>query len=684
MVALTAATIGSGAIVADKFVRHSGTGTPGPLLSLTAATRAASTIYADDGHTVIGVDQGPENSVPVDISQISPILQSAVLDTEDERFYQHGGMDIPSTIRALVSNASSSGGLQGGSTIAQQLVKQTEGNQRTVGRKVKEAVIASRLEKHYPKSAIFNSYLNAIYLGEGAYGMQAAALAYFGVGANQLSISEAALLAGMIQNPNGYNPVFNPHNAHDRRHQVLSRMLHYGTINQAQFDQADAAPLPNHINKPPAPPPDPSGQIGYYLSDVNGFLLTSTQSPLPGPPVNTQLPSWTKSQRYQELYEGGLHIYTNLNIHQEALATTAVASLGGVERGGQTGAIVAINPANGAVTATATGLGYNKSQYDLTTAQHLPGSGFKLFSLLAAYAQGLNTNDQINGNQPCNVKYPVIGNTGPIHNDEQGSGGIETLTAATAQSVNCAFMRLGAVVGLQNIVHWANLLGVNPPGDFKGYGKPPQCTQYCADLVIGAEEGVSQVQMADAYAAIDAGGVYHPYSYINHITNVANQPIYNGMQPGAQVVPQTIAQEVLTDLQAVTQSGTGVGFSSAGGQPVAGKTGTATNGADLWWNGFTPQLEATAWVGNPTHDQANYGFNQQGKDVIPAWMNFMAGAVAGAPAAQFTSPPAGAFGPSTLINAAEAPGSAPPAANAGPSGAGGSGAAPSKPPKKHG
>ena len=682
MVALTAAAIGTGAIVADKFVRNSGAGTPAPLMSLTSATKAASIIYADDGHTVIGVDQGPENSVPVDISQISPILQAAVLDTEDERFYQHGGMDIPSTIRALVSNASSSGGLQGGSTIAQQLVKQTLGNQRRISRKVKEAVIASRLEKHYPKSAIFNSYLNAIYLGEGAYGMQAASLAYFGKGANQLTIDQAALLAGMIQNPNGYNPVNDPNNARARRHQVLTRMLHYGTINQAELDQADAAPLPTHINKPPAPPPDPSGQIGYYLSDVNGFLLTSTQSPLPGPPVNTQLPTWTKSQRYQELYEGGLHIYTNLNIHQEALATTAVASLGGVERGGQTGALVAINPTNGAVTATASGLGYTKSQYDLTTAQHLPGSGFKLFSLLAAYAQGLNTNDQINGNQPCNVKYPVIGNTGPLHNDEQGSGGIETLTAATAQSVNCAFLRLGAVVGLQNIVHWANLLGVNPPGDFKGYGKPPQCTNYCADLVIGAEEGVSQVQMANAYATIDDGGVYHPYSYINHIDSVSGQNIYNGLQPGSQVVPPVIDQEVITDLESVTQSGTGAGFGDAGGHPIAGKTGTATNGADLWWNGFTPGLEATAWVGNPTHDQANYGFNQQGRDVIPAWMNFMTGAVAGMPPTQFSSPPAGAFGPSTLINAPEGPGSAAPAAA--PTPAGGSTGGKQPPAKKHG
>ena len=217
-------------LIGDGLVHNAASAQQMPLPPLGSTLQEGSTVYAADGTTVLAVLQASQYRKPVDLRQVSKTAITAVLDTEDRRFYLHGGFDIPSTIRALAADSSGSG-IQGGSTITQQLVKQLYlTSQRTVSRKIKEAVIADRLEREYSKDQILQAYLNTIYLGNGAYGIEAAANVYFGVHASQLNLAESALLAGLIQNPSGYDPILDPADARTRRAEVISRMLHYGDV----------------------------------------------------------------------------------------------------------------------------------------------------------------------------------------------------------------------------------------------------------------------------------------------------------------------------------------------------------------------------------------------------------------------------------------------------------------------
>jgi membrane peptidoglycan carboxypeptidase len=282
------------AAAGNGLLHHTATADAVPLPPLgSQVALGGSTVYAADGTTVLAVLHASQDRKPVALAKVSKTLIKAVLDTEDHRFYLHGGFDIPSTIRALAADSSGSGGVQGGSTIAQQLVKQTYlSSTRKISRKIKEAVLADRLERKYTKDQILQAYLNTIYLGNGAYGVEAAANVYFGEHASQLNVPQSALLAGLIQNPSGYDPILNPADARTRRGQVLSRMLHYGDITAAQSAAAGRTPLPTAIVQPSV-----SGdQISdYYVQQVQTTLL-GAGSPLGG----------TYDQRYQALFEGGL------------------------------------------------------------------------------------------------------------------------------------------------------------------------------------------------------------------------------------------------------------------------------------------------------------------------------------------------------------------------------------------
>ncbi len=648
--------------IASGFFSNVSSATPVPLAGLYSVPDVPSTIYAADGTTVLAVEQGPINRKPLtQLSQISPILQQAVLDTEDARFYQHGGFDVPSTIRALVSDTSATGGTQGGSTIAQQLVKQTYlTSERSLTRKIKEAVLADRLEKKYSKPQIFLAYLNTIYLGEGGYGIEASAEQYFNESASQLTVPQAALLAGLIQDPTGYDPVQHPAAAQARRAHVLARMVAYHTITQQQADAANQAPMPTTVTKASSAN---GTKDGYYVDAVKNFLLNSPASPLGN----------TYSERYNALFEGGLHIITNLDPREQSLGETAVATQIDQVAGphGDTGAMVAIEPGTGKVRAIVGGPTYSRTnQIDLATqAQRQPGSGFKLFTLLAAYQQGISPNDTIDGSGPCRVDFPSAGGfTQPIANAEGGSG-VMTIHDATVNSVNCAFMRLASVVGLPNIVHQANLLGL--PETFKNFGSPPQCPNYCPGLVIGGSEGVTVQEMADAYATIDDNGVYHAPSYIDHITSAQGATIYNGAQPGKQVVPVDVDHEILADLEGVVQSGTGTP-AQLGAQPAAGKTGTTDNGVDAWFNGITPQLAATVWMGNPSgavpmrYGPSGLVFGATFS--APAWKAFMAPAVSVTPVTQFPPYTDAQAPPGKFISVAGQVATGPPPAPAGQTG----------------
>lgn len=571
------AVVMSGAVVAfaaiiGNAIHHSASAQELPLPPISSRLQEGSTVYAADGKTVLATLSGPEFRKPVDLDQIAQPMVTAVLDTEDHGFYVHGGFDITSMVRALVHDSSGSG-LQGGSTIPQQLVKQLYlSPAQNLTRKIKEAVLADRLEQQYTKKQILQAYLNTIYLGNGAYGAEAAAETYFDEPASKLDMAQSALLAGMIQDPSGYDPILQPAAARQRRSEVLDRMVVYHDITPAQAAQAKNVPLPT-VTPPPAQQDTISN---YYVQEVRNELLA------PGSPLGS-----TYSERYDALFEGGLQIYTNLDPAMQAAAEQAVATDTPQNSGGFQEGLVSIDPATGAVRALVGGTGTANSQFDIMTqGRRQPGSGFKLFTLLAALQQGDSPYDTVDSQGPCAIKFPGDNDlvTHPINNDDGPGGGVINLVTATAQSVNCAYIRLAHEVGLPAVISMAHSLGISET-------IPPY-----PSIVIGAV-AVHPIEMAGAYAAVADGGVYHKPSFINRVVDRSGTVIYTGGDPGRRVVSEQVAAEADVALRAVVQEGTGTAAELYNRQ-VAGKTGTTNNNVDAWFNGFTPQLESTVWIGN--------------------------------------------------------------------------------------
>jgi membrane peptidoglycan carboxypeptidase len=617
-VVLVGGIVGIGVVV-HGIVHATADATEIPLPPLTDKPLNGSTIYADDGTTVLAVEQADKLRVPVELSQVPKVLIQAVLDTEDAGFYTHGGLDVRSAIRAA-ANDSSGSSLQGGSDITQQLVKQIYvGSERTLSRKVKEAVLADRLQQKYSKNQILDAYLNTVYLGSGAYGMEAAANVFFNEDVSKLTLPQAALLAGNIQNPSRYDPISDPTAARIRRSEVLTRMVKEHSITQVQADAANVSPLPTSTTTLP------TAQVGTlyydYVQQVVRQLLA------PGSPLGA-----TKQERYNALYEGGLKIVTDLDPTLQNDAVAAVTQDTPANTGGFEEALVSIDPSTGKVRALVGG----GTQFDVATqGGRQPGSGFKIFTLLAALEQGYSINSSVDATAPCAIAFPPSA-TGtpysdddlvpplgkPAENDEgPGSGGETTIANSTAQSYNCAFLRIAHEIKLTSVISMASQLGINA----KTLSAVPA-------MVLGADPA-SPVQMAGAYAAVADGGVFHDPTYIDHIVDRTGTTIYTGQAQAKQVVSATTAAEATTAFRDVVTEGTGV---SAGvtGHEVAGKTGTASGPVDAWFNGFTPQLATTVWMGNPVSETKMvvdgaevYGATYPAK----TFKDFMTAALAGQP-----------------------------------------------------
>ncbi|HEX4863379.1 MAG TPA: transglycosylase domain-containing protein [Acidimicrobiales bacterium] len=606
-------------------IHHAASATIPPLAALDSTPLGGSTVYADDGRTVLAVLTASQTRTPVALKQVAPVMVTAALDTEDHRFFIHGGFDIPSIARAMAADSSGSGGLQGGSTIAQQLVKQTYlTSERKLSRKVKEAVLADRLERHYSKDQILQAYLNTIYLGNGAYGVEAAAKTYFGEHASQLTLPQSAMLAGLIQNPSGYDPILQPADSRQRRAVVLDRMRHYGDITPAQEASANASPLPTSVILPPVQADQVSD---YYVGQVVSELL-GAGSPLGG----------TYDQRYQALFEGSLQIYTNLDPATQASAENAVTHDTPANNRGFQEAMVAVDPTSGKVRAMVGGSNFNQDHFDvITQGTRQPGSGFKLFTLLAALQKGYSIFDTLDGQSPCAINFPTDHDlvTHPAHNDEGDAGaGVLTLQQATALSVNCAFIRLAHEVGLSNVISMAHSLGIS--SDLPAY----------PSIVIGSS-AVHPIELAGAYATVANGGVYHRPTFIDHIVDRSGSTIFIGADPGHRVLPQQIAQEATVALQSVIQFGTGAA-ATLYNRPAAGKTGTTDNTVDAWFNGFTPQLEATVWMGSghaevPMVDVGGVAQVYGGTFPAVTWRDFMSSALANQPVLGFAPPDYGSL-----------------------------------------
>ena len=567
-----------------------------------------STILAANGDT-IAVLHGPENRIPVKISQVSPVMKTAIVDIEDSRFYTHHGIDFRGLARAAFKDTD--GAQQGGSTITQQYVKNvllytadtseaaSAATDRSIARKLREARLAVALEQRWSKDQILEGYLNIAYFGHGAYGIGAAAKRFFGTTVDQLNLDQSALLAGMVQSPSATDPLEHPKAAFDRRNVVLTRMQELGHLTAAQ--RAFAAALPLGLN-PVAPPPtaDPC------LVSTASFFCDWVRSKLLADPALGD----TQALRDQRLLEGGLVIRTTLDPAVQAAAQQAVDST--VEQSNKvTVAEAIVQPGTGNVLAMAVnkpyGTGPGQTTIPLPAKPALqPGSTFKVFTLTAALAQGLPLSTTINS-PACYVSQIYIkppGGTQPLPDCKNGftnadvaEAGNFNMVNGTWNSVNTFFIQLEERVGVKSVADMAVRLGVpasrlttkqaNVYADPNAYGS----------LTLGSIE-VSPLDMAGAYATLAAGGLRCESRGVLSATAPDGKAISLTAAPACQrVISKEVADTVTSVLEGVITRGTGYPNASLYGRPAAGKTGTTDDHVSAWFVGYTPQLSAAVEVG---------------------------------------------------------------------------------------
>ncbi len=529
-----------------------------------------TTLYASDGHTVLAVLRGSQARVIVPSQDISPWLKHAIVAIEDKRFYDHRGVDVRGIVRAAWSDLTG-GRVEGGSTITQQFVKNTiNGNAPTLTRKLKEAALAWKLEQVWSKDRILTAYLNTIYFGNGAYGVQEACKVYFGHGATQVTPAEAALLAGIPENPSLYDPVAHPTLARDRRNLVLKEMYLQHYIDRDGYRAGIGAPMPRPQN---IRLPSSQGQAAPYFANY----------------VTNQLESaYGKSGK--KVYGGGLKVTTTIDLGLQALARKAIAKVLPPSVG-PTAALVSIDVRSGDVVAMVGGRNYHQSQFNLATqGERQPGSAFKAFVLAAALKAGISPATTL-------VSGPVSIDTGGrvwnVNNFEHESLGPIDLSTALAYSDNTVFAQLTNLVGPANVASAANEMGITTP------------LQPYFSIGLGAEPA-TPLEMARAYETLADGGYRIDSSLfgnqplaIESVTDSHGKTV-NNYSKEMKVPWLANGNAAIEDqlLQGVVQYGTGTA-AQLPDWPVAGKTGTTENFGDAWFVGFTPDLVTAVWVGYP-------------------------------------------------------------------------------------
>ena len=522
-----------------------------------------STVYANDGTTVLAEFQ-IENREPVDsLDAISPFLVDATVATEDSRFYEHNGVDLFGIARAVISNLFG-GELEGASTITQQLVRNTllsdEARDITLKRKVREAALALEMEQLYTKDEILLMYLNTINYGDGCYGIEAASQHYFSKHASELTLPEAATLAGIPQSPSYLNPVYYPDACQNRRNSVLTRMVSYGAITEEQQDEATNTPLTLELT-------DAQGNNGIYLYP---YFTSYVRDVL--------LEQYTTA----EIFAGGLKIYTTLDIDMQDAAEAACEEQCDSMDDAYECALVAVDPNTGFIKALVGGKDFEKEQFNIAVQKGRPtGSSFKAFTLTAAISAGISPSTKVNCTSPATITGKRIENFANINY------GVRTIASMTAVSSNTGFARLQQEVGTQNVIEMARRLGVKK-------ADLPAVTS----LTLGVAD-ITPLEMAQAYGTLASGGIYHEAVPIERIVDKHGNEIYKAETEGERVIDSSIAGAVTDVLQGVFYGeGTASGYALADGRPVAGKTGTSEDFRDHTLIGYTPQLVCATWIGD--------------------------------------------------------------------------------------
>jgi len=523
-----------------------------------------SFVYAANG-SLLGSIPAERNRTPVPLAKVSPWMAKATVAIEDHRFYEHGGVDYEGIARAAWKDLRAGHVVQGGSTITQQLVRNLYiSKERTFKRKIKEACLAIRLSRARSKDWILSQYMNQVYYGNHAYGIEAAAQTYFSRHAKTLTLAQSALLAGLPQAPSIYDPLHRPGAARARRDEVLRAMLTYGDITQVQYDQA-------------------VGQKNLLLRP--GRLYTQIREPYFFSYVRDQL---IAEYGANTVRSGGLRVDTTINPSLQVAARKAIRDTLYL-RTDPAAAVVSINPANGAIRAmTAVTPGRYGNQFNLASqARRQPGSTFKTFVLTAAVNEGMNPDTTYYTSAPFHYQPDPYTPAWDVQTYDHTYSGSISVHSATLASDNTVYAQLTLDVTPEKVAQMAHLLGIRSHLD------PVPAMGLGADAISPLEE-------ASAYATLAAGGIYSKPMAITKVV-LANGKVDTdagwGQPDRRRVISDGVAYEVTKILEDNVLQGTGVG--AYFGRPAAGKTGTTDNHADAWFSGYTPQLETTVWVGYP-------------------------------------------------------------------------------------
>lgn len=571
-----------------------------------------SKVYALDG-TLLTEFHAAENREIIPFDKMSDNIKNAVVAVEDKRFYEHTGVDYKRIIGALIADIRSGTAAQGASTITMQYVKNVYFSpEKTLRRKINEALIAIQIERNYTKDKILEMYLNTIYFGSGAYGVEKASQIYFGKHASDLDIAQAALLAGLIRAPEVYNPFNNIDKAKVRRNIVLKLMYDQDKITKEQYLKALSTEI--ILNKE---------SINSDLSNQNRTAPYFIDF------VKQQL--YEKKFTDRDVFKGGLRIYTTLDLSLQKKAEEAIKTIFPQDPGPSYG-LISVDPNNGYIYALVGGKDYNKNKFNvITQGKRQPGSIFKVPVLMESIRQHLSPNDKYNPNGPITIDMPsgpdwVVENYG----NERFDTNEMTVIDATIHSVNVVYAQLIMKVGAKNV---EKLLS-----DMEIYdiGSNP------AIALGGLENGISPLDVSKIFSTLANNGIYRQPVCILKITDSVGNVLYeyNPDLNKKVILDEPSAYYTTKILQRVITEGTGKRANI--GRPAAGKTGTTSDYRDAWFGGYTPELTTVVWMGylesNKPMEKIDSRTVVGGSFPAEIWREFMSAALKDKPISEFKSP----------------------------------------------
>jgi membrane peptidoglycan carboxypeptidase len=564
-------------------------------LNLNVQQEQTSYLYDGGGRLLTTFEAGVDRT-SINFNQMPQVLLQAVIAAEDEDFYEHSGVDLMAIIRAGWANLTGGEIEQGASTITQQYVRNVfpeVGTEVTIERKIKEILLAIKLERALPKNEIFRRYLNTVYLGKGAYGVEAAAETYFGINAGQLDLPQAATLAGVISGPEIFNPVDNPQEALGRRNWVFDRMIERGFVTEEQVARFREDRIET---VDPRQPWAQKRETAYYIDYARRYLEDNYGG---------------------RTFTGGLTVRGTLNREWQDAAVRAVEQNLSLEPGTPQAALVAVDVSNGEVRAMVGGKNFARQHVNLATGDggtgRQSGSSFKPFTLMAAIEQGISLNTTFNG--PAQVDLSDEGCPGwEPGNYSDSSQGTMSLVGATAGSVNTIFAQLVVEVGPENVADLARRMGIRSPLVLEGGHVP-------CSITLGTLE-VTPLEMTEAYATFASGGVRHPATPVHVVKDADGNVLEKNRRKGRRVLDENEALQAVYAMENVVCCGTGTVANDGIEYEVFGKTGTTDDDSDVWFCGSSTQVAACVWVGHPEGRVPMYGATG-GSVAAPIWNDFM-------------------------------------------------------------